>query len=60
MMMAGYFRVCCQLIGRVICGAGSGYFMREDRRGMSGGKPEGKKKEGEKKKEMHKLVIGAN
>lgn len=34
--------------------------MREDRRGMSGGKPEGKKKEGEKKKEMHKLVIGAN
>lgn len=34
----------CQLIGRVRCTAGSGYFMREDRRGMGGGKPEGKKK----------------
>jgi len=56
--MAGYFRVRCQLIGRVICGAGSGYFMREDRRGMmGGGKPGGEKKE---KREMHKLVIGVN
>lgn len=59
MMMAGYFRVCCQLIGRVICGARSGYFMREDKRGMSGGNLKGRKKR-EKKKEMHKLVIGAN
>lgn len=56
-MMMG---VRCQLIGRVICGAGSGYFMREDRRGMGGGKPEGKKKEEKNGKCTNSSLEGVN
>jgi len=50
----------CQLIGRVICGAGSGYFMREDRRGMGGGKSEGKKKRKKKGKCTNSSLEGVN